>query len=378
MSDTHKNAPQKTILHTFKGLAGPKAEKQISLALQGGGAHGAFTWGVLDALLKDGRLAIEGISGTSAGAMNAVVAAEGFMDGGIEGAREQLRKFWQAVSYNGTISETYRGILDAFLSGTRSLQQNSAVWWFNLWSQFLSPYDSNPLEINRLKDVIEDLIDFKKVRACGQIKLHIAATSVRTGRIKIFKGPELTADHVLASACSPTLFRAVKIDGEAYWDGGYSGNPPLYPLFYGYQADDVVLVQINPIERDELPVTAQAIEERTREVMFNTSLLGELRAIRFVGKLVDQGVLPSSEYKHVRMHRIDGGDDLKNITTSSRVIADWGLFQQLHAIGFAQGQAWLEKNYESIGVTATLNLDDYLDTTLPSDKNAPSSCTIAA
>ncbi len=342
-------------------LAGPKAEKRVSLALQGGGAHGAFTWGVLDALLEDGRLAIEAFSGTSAGAMNAIVATEGFMENGIEGARQQLNQFWKDISFNGRVPQAHQGLLNAFLAGGRHLQESSAVMWFNLWSQFLSPYDTNPLDINPLKDVLEDLIDFKKVRSCSHIKLHIAATHVSTGRVKLFGADELTADHVLASACLPTLFKAVKINGEAYWDGGYTSNPPLYPLFYHHEADDIVLIQVNPIIRDELPVTAQAIEDRTREIIFNTSLLGEFRAIHFVKDLIGKGILPSNQYKDVRMHRISGGQALANISATSRVVADWDFFQELHDIGYEEAQKWLKNNYEHIGHRATLDLAEHIN-----------------
>jgi NTE family protein len=345
----------------FKGLAGPKAEKQISLALQGGGAHGAFTWGVLDAILEDGRLAIEGISGTSAGAMNAVVVAEGFLEGGIEGARKQLRQFWQGISFNGSVPSSHQGMMDAFFRGSRQFQETSAVWWFDLWTKFASPYDTNPFDINPLKDLLNDLINFKKVNACDQIKLHIAATQVSTGQVKVFEGCELTAEHVLASACLPTLFKAVKIDGEAYWDGGYSGNPPLYPLFYRHDANDIVLVQVNPIVREALPVTAQEIEERAREIMFNSALLGEFRAIRFVAELVKQGKLPPDQYKQVLLHRIDGGEDLKNISATTRVVADWDFFQELHKMGYGRTKAWLKDNFVHVGQRATLDLDQTLN-----------------
>jgi NTE family protein len=237
------------------GLAGPRAEKSVSLALQGGGAHGAFTWGVLDAILEDGRLAIEAVTGASAGSMNAVVLAEGWMEGGPVGAREQLRKFWKRVSLDGALSPAQQHLFNRFL-GYWSADGSPAHLWLDTWARSLSPYETNPLDINPLRDALEELIDFKRVRSCRETKLFISATNVWTGQVRIFKRAELTAGHVLASACLPTIFQAVEIEGEPYWDGGYLGNPALFPLFYETVTDDILLVQINPIERRATPRTA--------------------------------------------------------------------------------------------------------------------------
>src|SRR3954471_6824365 len=207
-----------------RGLAGPKAEKSVSLALQGGGAHGAFTWGVLDAILEDERLAIEAITGASAGSMNAVVLVEGWMEGGAEAAREQLQSFWHRVSLDGALSPAQQHLFNRIL-GYWCSDGSPAHLWLDTWAKALSPYEVNPLDINPLRDALEALIDFERVRACREAKLFISATHVWTGKIKIFRGAELTADHVLASACLPTIFQAVEIEGEPYWDGGYVGNP---------------------------------------------------------------------------------------------------------------------------------------------------------
>jgi NTE family protein len=339
----------------LRGLAGPKAEKTVSLALQGGGAHGAFTWGVLDAILEDGRLAIEAITGASAGAMNAVVLAEGWMEGGAEGAREQLRRFWKRVSIDGVLSPAQQQLFNRFL-GYWSPDALPANPWLDAWSQAFSPYDANPLDINPLRDALRDLIDFERVRSGPDVKLFISATNVWTGKIRIFKGPELTADHVMASACLPTLFRTVEIDGEPYWDGGYLGNPALFPLFYKTRSDDILLVQINPIERRATPRTMHEIQNRLTEITFNGSLLGELRAIEFVSRLIDEGKLSKDEYKQVRMHRILGGEKLDAFTASSRLNADWTFFKELKDLGRAAAKAWLKANYEAIGVAGTLDL----------------------
>ncbi len=340
------------------GLAGPRAEKRVSLALQGGGAHGAFTWGVLDAILEDGRLAIEALSGTSAGAMNAVVLSEGWLDGGADGARAALENFWRRISVDGKYGGSERSLLDTMLGAWGNRDIPPALLWFEMLSKVASPYDVNPLNINPLRGVIADLIDFGKVRACRAVKLFIAATNVRSGKIKVFGGEELTAEHLMASACLPMLFQAVEIDGEAYWDGGYMGNPALFPLFYQTHCDDILLVQINPVQRNALPTRARAIQDRLNEITFNASLLRELRAIEFVNRLVDTGKLPKDEYKRVLMHRIDGGEPLAELTSSTRLNAEWDFLLRLRDMGRQAATRWLKRNYEAIGVQGTLDLKE--------------------
>jgi NTE family protein len=338
-----------------RGLAGHKAEKAVSLALQGGGAHGAFTWGVLDSILEDGRLAIEAITGASAGSMNAVVLAEGWMEGGPDGAREQLRKFWKRVSLNGALSPVQQRLFNRFL-GYWSPDGSPAHLWLDTWTRTLSPYYTNPLDINPLRDALEELIDFERVRSCRETKLFISATNVWTGQVKIFEGAGLTAQHVLASACLPTIFQAVEIDGQPYWDGGYVGNPVLFPLFYETVTDDILLVQINPIERRATPRTAHEIQNRLTEITFNANLLRELRAVHFVTRLIDSGKLSTKEYKRVRMHRISGGEKLDAFTASSRLNAEWSFFKELKDLGRATTKTWLAENYDAIGARATLDL----------------------
>ncbi len=332
------------------GLAGPKAEKSVSLALQGGGAHGAFTWGVLDAILEDGRLAIEAVTGASAGAMNAVVMVEGWLEGGADAARAQLETFWRRVSLDGSLSPAQRTLFDQFL----------AFWsgedWLNLLAQRFSPYDANPLNINPLRDAIAEIIDFERVRACHGVKVYVTATNVWTGKVAVFERGQLTADHLMASACLPTVFQAVEIDGQPYWDGGYMGNPALFPLFYDTVTDDILLVQINPVERRQTPRTAREIHNRLNEITFNGNLLRELRAIDFVTRLIDAGKLSDAEYKRVLMHRIDGSGVLDDYEAASRMRADWDFFLTLRDAGRATAQRWLKKNYAAIGRRATLDL----------------------
>ncbi|WP_420101116.1 patatin-like phospholipase family protein [Bosea sp. (in: a-proteobacteria)] len=345
-----------------KGLAGPKAEKTVSLALQGGGAHGAFTWGVLDVILEDGRLAIEALTGTSAGAMNAVVLAEGWLDGGADGARSKLEQFWRAISVDGKYGGSERSLIDTMLGAWgNSNGTPPGLLFFEMFAKVASPYDINPLNINPLRGVVSELIDFEKVRAHDAVKLFIAATNVRTGKIAVFGRDQLTADHVMASACLPMVFQAVEIDGEAYWDGGYMGNPALFPLFYEAHCDDVLLVQINPLQRKELPTKAREIQDRLNEITFNASLLRELRAIDFVNRLVDAGKLPREEYKRVLMHRIDGGPPLAELTSSSRLNAEWSFLLKLRDIGRRAGKRWLQRNYDAVGKQSTLDLRDAID-----------------
>jgi NTE family protein len=337
------------------GMVGPKAEKSISLALQGGGAHGAFTWGVIDYLLEDGRLAIEAITGASAGAMNAVVLVEGWLEGGRDGAREQLRKFWKRVSLDGSLSPVQRSLFDHFLNYWSGAHTPTNLW-SGAFANMASPYDLNPLDINPLRDALSEMIDFGRVRACRDTKLFVSATNVWTGKIHVFTAPELTVDHLLASACLPTIFKAVEIGGEPYWDGGYTGNPALFPLFYETETDDILLVQINPVERRTTPRTADEIRSRLTEVTFNANLLYELRAIGFVRRLIDEGKLSTDEYKRVLMHRIHGGEKLDAYAASSRFDARWDFFKKLKNLGRASARAWLEKNYQLLGHESTLDL----------------------
>lgn len=337
------------------GLAGPHAEKSVSLALQGGGAHGAFTWGVLDHLLEDGRLSIEAITGTSAGALNAVVLLEGWVEGGPEGARAQLRQFWKRVSLDGVFSPLQRALFDRFL-GYWNVDGSPGQLWLEAWSQVASPYALNPLDINPLRDALSALIDFDRVHACVDTKLFVAATNVWSGKIRIFNAPELTVDHVLASTCLPLLFKAVEIDGEPYWDGGYSGNPALFPLLYETRGDDILLVQINPLERRSTPQTTKEIQNRLTEITFNSNLLHELRAIEFVTRLIDEGKLSTKDYKRVFMHRLHGGPKLEAFAASSRMNAGWDFFKELRDLGRAAARSWLSDHYEAIGSHSTLDL----------------------
>lgn len=332
------------------------AAKPLLLALQGGGAHGAFTWGVLDQLVEDGRLTFEAISATSAGAMNAVVLADGWLEGGPAGARKALEKFWRAVSVDGRMSPVQRSIFDSWMAATPLNGFGVGQFWLGLFKQSSSPYDFNPLNINPLKEFLETEIDFARVRACKDVRLHIAATNVETGKVKVFSNEELTADHVMASACLPAVFQAVEIDGVPYWDGGYMGNPVLFPLFYGTGSSDLLLVQINPIERKGTPRTPTEIRNRLNEISFNATLLREMRAIDFVTRLLDQGKLSPTEYKRLRMHRIAMSEALSDIDASSKLDAQWSFFVMLRDAGRKAARQWLKQHYADVGERSTIDL----------------------
>jgi NTE family protein len=329
--------------------------KKINLALQGGGSQGAFTWGVLDYILEDGRLDVDAITGTSAGAMNAVVMLEGYVDGGPQDARKRLAEFWESVSNDGVLTPIQRKLFEFFF-GYGTPASGLAGWTSDWLMHYSSPYQFNPFDINPLLAHLKQTINFEKVRAFDKIKLFVAATNVYTGKVRIFKRSELTAEHVMASACLPYLFQAVVIDDEPYWDGGYMGNPPLFPLFYDSDVPDVLIIQINPIERDTTPRTARDIQDRLNEITFNGALLGELRAIDFVNRLVDSGRLSQEHYIRPFVHRIDGGVMLAEYPASSKLDTTWSLIMEFFHGGRNAAKDWLDHHFDSIGRESTLDL----------------------
>jgi NTE family protein len=331
-------------------------QKMIELALQGGGSHGAFTWGVLDRLLEDDRILIEGICGTSAGAMNAVVVADGLDRKGKEGAREALTTFWTEVSNAGKFSPFQRTPIDR-LQGRWTLDNSPGYIFFDLLSRMVSPYDINPMNVNPLRELIAALVDFDHVRHAEGIKLFVAATNVRTGKQKVFRREEMTPDMVMASACLPTVFQAVEIDGEAYWDGGYMGNPALFPLVEECKARDLVIVQINPIERDEVPRKAGDILNRLNEITFNACLIKEIRSLSLLKKLIDVGNLEEETYKDALFHRINADVELEPLGVSSKVNSEWAFLEHLHDVGYRITESWLDENFENLGNRSTLDVE---------------------
>ncbi len=328
--------------------------KAIDLALQGGGAHGAFTWGVLDRLLADDRIVIEGISGTSAGAMNAVVVADGLDTGGKEGARQALQRFWQGVSEAGRSSPFKRTFLD-ILTGRWTLDYSPGYLFFDSLVRLFSPYQLNPFNINPLRELIASLVDFEHVRHAEGIKLFVVATNVRTGLQKIFRRQEMTVDMVLASACLPYVFHAVEIDGEAYWDGGYMGNPALFPLVSECTARDIVIVQINPVQRQEIPRTAPEIFNRINEITFNNSLIKEIRAIAILKELIHTAGLQDRNYMDALFHRITS-PQLSALSVSSKFNTEWEFLVYLHDVGYRAAAAWLEEHFDDLGQRSSLDI----------------------
>jgi NTE family protein len=344
----------------------PKHIRQIELALQGGGAHGAFTWGVLDRLLEDERVEIVAISGTSAGAMNAVVLADGLEAGGRKGAREALLRFWSRVS---TLAGS--ALLPdplAALFGKWSLAGSALHAYMDWLGRTLSPYQFNPLDLNPLRDLVASQIDFERVRACRKVRLFVSATNVRTGRLKEFRQHEMSVDAVMASACLPMLFRAVEVEGESYWDGGYVGNPSLFPLITEGPAHDLLLVQINPSTRDTLPTTAAGIVDRIDEITFNSSLVKELRSIGLVQEVLRQEGDPPpggralllEQLAALRMHRIHAEKELVELGVRSKMDTGWSFLRHLHRIGYQATHEWLGVNFSHLGRRSTLDLAPYL------------------
>ena len=336
----------------------PKGPKRIHLALQGGGAHGAFTWGVLDHLLHDGRLAVDGISGTSAGAVNAVMLADELKRGGADEARKRLADFWKATSLGGDLPELQRNVLSRLFSLVPNTQPG--LDWLSAWSRYLSPYDFNPLNINPLKELIERFVDFEGLRADPR-PLFIAATNVQTGQLHIFPHDKISAEAVMASACLPAVFRAVEIDGVPYWDGGYVGNPVLFPFFRASDTEDVLIVQINPLVRRKIPHSTREIMARVNEITFNSPLMAELRAIEFVNRQIELGRLPRGtgrdQYRHIKVHRIVLEGLGERFSSASRMRNDFESFELLRKLGERAARRFLDAHYADIGVRSSVDLE---------------------
>jgi NTE family protein len=344
---------------------------RINLALQGGGSHGAFTWGVLDRLLEDGRIDIEGISGTSAGAMNAAALAQGWMAGGRDGAREALERFWRRISDFAHINPLQRSLVDRLL-GNWNLDRSPMAYVMDLMQHTLSPYQTNPSGLNPLRGVLEDMIDIDAIRACREIKLFIAATNVETGQARVFERTELTVDALLASACLPFAFQAVEIDGVPYWDGGYMGNPVIWPMIYKCQSRDIVLVQINPMVRRGTPKSTTEIINRVNEISFNSSLLAEMRAIAFVSRLLRDGELgghAQERFKDIHLHAIADEETLRSLGAASKMNAEWDFLRHMRDAGRAAAGRWLDTDARHLGKRSGLNIDALLKGAKP--KPAP-------
>jgi len=333
--------------------------KPVNLALQGGGAHGAFAWGVLDKLLEDGRLGLQAISATSAGSMNAVAMAYGVSIGGYDGGRAKLEEFWKEIARTGQMySPVQTAPWEKFLAGFGIHPDYSPAFFaFDALTHMFSPYQLNPLNFNPLRDVLEKVVDFKRLNECKiTTRLFLSATNVRTGKIKVFENAELSSDVVLATACLPYIFQAVEVAGEHYWDGGFMGNPAIYPLIYHGASRDVVIVHVNPIERPKLPVTAPEIYDRINEISFNSSLLREMRAIAFVSRLVDQGNVDAKRYNRMLIHSIRDDAEMIMLGVATKLNPDWEFLSHLKAVGRRSADDWLTHHFDKVGTSSSIDV----------------------
>ena len=340
----------------------------VDLALQGGGSHGAFTWGVLDRLLEDDGLDFMGISGTSAGALNGAVMLSGYVQGHADGnaqagrrrAQQALRDFWQDVSRHGPIFSPLTIQSNGLLKPEFNFDQFPAYQWLNMFTRAFSPYEFNPLNLNPLRDVLQRHVQVEALhegcRRCG-VHLFVTATSVRTGQARVFTDRELSLDALMASACLPFVFQAIEIEGEPYLDGGYTGNPALFPLIYNTEAMDILLIKINPLLREDTPTRSMDIIDRLSEITFNTSLIGEMRAIAFVSRLLREQKLDPGRYKDLRLHMVADDDGLMPYNASSKFNTDWNFLQELHGLGYRAAQDWLAAHGQDVGRRSSLDID---------------------
>ncbi|HEX4479779.1 MAG TPA: patatin-like phospholipase family protein [Rudaea sp.] len=327
-------------------------QRPVNLALQGGGAHGAFTWGAIDAMLADGRIDIEAISATSAGAMNAVVLADALVDGGRDVARERLAAFWRAIAATGRQWNPVQMFDVGF-----PIEQTPAYWMFDAMVRVFSPYQLNPFNFNPLRKLLEEHVDFERLRRTKGVSIHLCATNVETGKVRIFERHEVSVDAVLASACLPFLFQTVEIDGAHYWDGGYIGNPAIFPLIYQSRSCDVVIVHVNPIVRHGVPTTAPEIMNRINEISFNSSLMREMRAIAFVTRLIEQGKINGGEMKQMLIHSIRDDEAMTAHSVASKFSSDVKFLTHLRDSGATAARRWIDAHFDDLGQRSTVDLE---------------------
>lgn len=328
--------------------------KKISLALQGGGAHGAFTWGVLEKLIEDERIEIDGISGTSAGAINAAVLADGYHKNGRVGAAEALENFWRTMSNYGSFNPYHSSPLNP-----AGPTWPPTVMWLDMLSHLASPYQLNPFNINPLKDVLVNTIDFDCLRQCSKLKLFVSATNIRTNRLRIFTNTELSVGALLASACLPQIHHTVEVDGEYYWDGGFTGNPVLEPLVNDCDANDILIVQINPTHRDDVPVTAQEITDRLNEITFNSNLMREIRHIAEITRLIEAGVVNDPRFHRTYFHLVHANEEMKRYSMHTKYDTAWSFLTKLRDLGRREAEAWLTANFDTLGKRSSLSLQEW-------------------
>jgi NTE family protein len=331
--------------------------KNVNLALQGGGAHGAFVWGVVDRLLEDGRVIIEAISATSAGAMNAVALASGMANGGPDGARQCLHNFWQEVSRADLLFDLYSPLNQWIQALKLPPEYHPFHAAIHFLTHTLPPGLLNPLNVNPLKALLLKVIDFERLNVSREApELFVSATNVRTGKMKVFQTPDITVDSVLASACLPPFFQAVEIDGEHYWDGGYLGNPAIFPLIYRRGSKDVIIAQVTAIKRDELPASAADVLHRITEISFNSSLMREMRAVAFATRLIDNGELDGTKHSRMFIHWIGNDRLMSELGTATQFHPEWSLLCRLRDAGRETAGRWLDENFDHIGSRSTVDI----------------------
>ena len=334
-------------------------KKPLCIALQGGGAHGAFTWGVLDRLLEEDSMVTEAMCGTSAGAVNAVTCAYGLHVGGPLKAKELMEKLWHKVAMSGSF--LFKPSIVDQLFGNGDIHNSPGFMMFNSISQFLSPYNFNPLNYNPLRDILTDLIDFDDLKLYNKKKLFICATNVKTNRAKIFTNSEISVDAVLASACLPFLFQAVEIEGQYYWDGGYMGNPPIFPLITNTNVRDIVLIKINSININSVPTSARDIADRVNEISFNSSLINEMKLIHYRNELIRNGILTTDNKtnREIFVHTISGYEALSQMSQSSKMNISWEFLLSLKEKGRQTAEKWLQTSYQEVGLKSTFDVEEH-------------------
>jgi NTE family protein len=330
--------------------------RKLNLALQGGGAHGAFTWGVLDALLEDGRTEFDGVSGTSAGAMNAVVLAQGWMTGGRDGARAALSAFWAAVSKSVPFETTVAS------AAGQHVTLAPAMKLLLRFANHFAPEQINPLDFNPLRNIVSEQVDFERLRRESPVKLFVAATHANTGKLRIFRNAEMSVDSVMASACLPAMHRAVEIDGEPYWDGGYSANPAVFPLFHECATPDILLVLLAPLEYGALPNTADGIKARMLEVAFNSNFLREMRMFAHLNEVAHHSPFPLGRFERrvlrTKFHVVEAHEQMSELTVETKLAASKHFLERLRDLGRERAKAWLNAHYAQIGNRSTVELAD--------------------
>jgi len=333
--------------------------KHVGVALQGGGSHGAFTWGVLDRLLEEETVIADAMCGTSAGAVNAVTCAYGLHIGGPQKAKELLEQLWRKVALSGNFLFK-PGIFDQ-ATGNGDIYNSAGYMMFNALTQVMSPYNFNPLNYNPLKSILTDLIDFEDLHKYNKKKLFICATNVKTNRAKIFSNKDITVDTVLASACLPFLFQAVEIEGEHYWDGGYMGNPPIFPLITNTTLSDIVLIKINSININSVPTSARDIADRVNEISFNSSLINEMKLIHYRNELLRNGILRTDDKmnREIFVHTISGYDALSQLSYSSKMNTSWEFLTSLKEKGREIATKWLESDFKEVGLKSTFDVEEH-------------------